>query len=199
MYNPQPRSINLLLNPGTPHQYTVLVPTAPQVPNEYLPAHNIPHQFSHSGEFHNHRYPHAQPLSVVSTRNNVLQLHDPRAANTRTDIASWQSQPQQQQQQVINLPQTHHISHRTNNKYTHNNATVHQAEDIWYSKPREQPDQWTLRVNDAKGDGYHKWEYKHVHKGEMEGCGCWNCEEDRKKGRRKEERGRGRGRMLSWR
>lgn len=37
-------------------------------------------------------------------------------------------------------------------------------------------DNWTLKVPDANGDGYHRWEYKHVHEGV---CQCRDCLRER--------------------
>ncbi|CCX31411.1 Protein of unknown function [Pyronema omphalodes CBS 100304] len=190
MYNPKASAVNLLLNPGTPRQYTVTVPTAPpaQQPKsrygEYTlmlpnPIHTGSYQVAGNGELYRYRDPSAPPLIPVPvTRNGAIKLLAPRTP--QADIRA-----QQAQQQMVKFSRVHHTGHGA--KHSHNHAAIHQAEDVWFTRPKEQPDQWTLRISDAQGDGYHKWEYKHVHKGEMEGCGCKQCEKIRRK------RGVGRG------
>ncbi|KAI5858711.1 hypothetical protein BZA05DRAFT_382217 [Tricharina praecox] len=55
-----------------------------------------------------------------------------------------------------------------------------------YRPPANQPDHWSLRVPDAAGDGWHKWEYTHMHAPAE--CGCRECAKDREREREREER-----------
>jgi hypothetical protein len=64
-----------------------------------------------------------------------------------------------------------------------------------YRPPPGQPDQWTLRVPDAGGDGYHRWEYTHVHAA-SEACRKYEQERERAKIERERERQRERERVV---
>ena len=57
---------------------------------------------------------------------------------------------------------------------------------ITYRPPPGQPDQWSLRVPDATGDGWHKWEYTHIHAPAE--CACRECMRDREREREERER-----------
>jgi len=60
-------------------------------------------------------------------------------------------------------------------------SKVTQTSGLTYRPDPKQSDAWSVRVPDANGDGYHKWEYKHVHV-----CTCRKCEREREWRRERE-------------
>jgi len=61
-------------------------------------------------------------------------------------------------------------------------TTITPSRDLTYRPDPNQSDAWSIRVPDANGDGYHKWEYTHVHSM----CACRKCEREREKARERE-------------
>ncbi|KAF8253820.1 hypothetical protein K440DRAFT_618312 [Wilcoxina mikolae CBS 423.85] len=60
-------------------------------------------------------------------------------------------------------------------------TTITPTRDLTYRPDPNQSDAWSIRVPDANGDGYHKWDYTHVHS-----CTCRKCERERERARERE-------------